>query len=78
MLVYCESSVLTFRKLWMPPQKERHFVMAKRVRKDRVATYVGIAKAVAIREIQHGDRLDFLREITSNPLTRREARAIKL
>ena len=45
--------------------------------KDGEADYVGISKNVEIRQSQHGDRFDYLNEITSEQLTRRQARAIE-
>lgn len=45
--------------------------------KDGKPDYVGITKDILRRQGQHGDRFDFLREITTEPLTRRQARAIE-
>jgi hypothetical protein len=44
---------------------------------DGVQDYVGITKDIIKRQAQHGDRFDFLREITTEPVTRRQARAIE-
>ena len=44
---------------------------------DGEPDYVGIAYDVERRQSQHGDRFDYLREITTEPLTRRQARAIE-
>jgi hypothetical protein len=44
--------------------------------KDGAATYVGITKDIARRQFQHGERFDYLLQL-SNALTRREARAIE-
>ena len=44
---------------------------------DDTPDYVGITNNVARRQNQHGDRFDYLREITTEPLTRRQARAIE-
>lgn len=45
--------------------------------KDGEFDYVGIAKDIGKRQKQHGDRFETLREITEEPLTRRQARAIE-
>jgi predicted GIY-YIG superfamily endonuclease len=45
--------------------------------KDGATDYVGITKDIAKRQAQHGVRFDFLREITTEPVTRRQARAIE-
>jgi hypothetical protein len=39
--------------------------------------YVGITKDLKKRQYQHGDRFDVLKEITTEPVTRRQARAIE-
>ena len=39
--------------------------------------YVGITKNLKNRQYQHGDRFDILKEITTEPVTRRQARAIE-
>ena len=44
---------------------------------DGEPDYVGIAYDVERRQSQHGDRFDYLREITTEPLTRRQERAIE-
>ena len=44
---------------------------------DGEPDYVGIAYDVERRQSQHGDRFDYLREIKTEPLTRRQARAIE-
>ncbi len=44
---------------------------------DGEPDYVGIAYDVERRQSQHGDRFDYLREITTEPLIRRQARAIE-
>ena len=44
---------------------------------DGEPDYVGIAYDVERRQSQHRDRFDYLREITTEPLTRRQARAIE-
>lgn len=45
--------------------------------KDKKPNYVGITTDIDRRQRQHGDRFDYLDEITSKPLTRRQARAIE-
>ena len=45
--------------------------------KDGKKDYVGITNDIARRQAQHGDRFDRLIEITDEPLTRRQARAIE-
>ncbi|SEF64252.1 RHS repeat-associated core domain-containing protein [Eubacterium ruminantium] len=45
--------------------------------KDGKNVYVGITKDLKIRQYQHGERFDVLNEITTEPLTRRQARAIE-
>lgn len=45
--------------------------------KDGNEVYAGISKDVARREAQHGDKFDKLQQITDEPLTRRQARAIE-
>ena len=44
---------------------------------DGKADYVGITYDIGKRQSQHGARFDYLREITTEPLTRRQARAIE-
>jgi len=44
---------------------------------DGNPTYVGITKNISKRQSQHGDRFDYLKQITKEPLTRRQARAIE-
>ena len=45
--------------------------------KDGKKDYVGITNNISRRQTQHGDRFDRLIEITDEPLTRRQARAIE-
>ena len=45
--------------------------------KDGRADYVGITYDIEKRQRQHGKRFDYLRQITKEPLTRRQARAIE-
>lgn len=45
--------------------------------KDGKKDYVGITNNISRRQAQHGDRFDRLIEITDEPLTRRQARAIE-
>ncbi len=45
--------------------------------KDGKRDYVGITTDIDRRQRQHGDRFDYLDEITTEPLTRRQARAIE-
>ena len=54
--------------------KENHVYLGM---KDNKPVYVGITKDVPTRQNQHGDRFDLLNEITTEPLTRRQARAIE-
>ena len=45
--------------------------------KDGKPNYVGITNNIERRQSQHGFRFDYLQEITNEPLTRRQARAIE-
>ena len=45
--------------------------------KNGKPNYVGITNDIERRQNQHGDRFDYLQEITSEPLTRRQARSIE-
>lgn len=38
---------------------------------------MGITYDIEKRQMQHGNRFDYLREMTTEPLTRRQARAIE-
>lgn len=44
---------------------------------DGTSNYVGITNDILRRQTEHGDRFDYLREITDQPITRRQARAIE-
>jgi predicted GIY-YIG superfamily endonuclease len=45
--------------------------------KNGEENYVGITKDLEQRYKQHGDRFDFLKQITNTPLTRNQARAVE-